>query len=98
MVFKGAVEAFDELFVGSVGLGLSVEILEPDDLAVLERWILGSLGVEEVDPCGIGGVSIGHKDNGLVWICGANGLPHCNNSREGFSGICGMIGCDLETL
>ena len=35
MVFKGPVESFDELLVGSVGFGLTVEILEPDDLAVL---------------------------------------------------------------
>jgi hypothetical protein len=35
MVFKGAVESFDELLVGSELFGLTVEILEPDDLAVL---------------------------------------------------------------
>ena len=35
MVFKGSVESFDELLVGSVGFGLSVEILESDDLVVL---------------------------------------------------------------
>ena len=35
VVFKGAVEAFDELFVGSKLLGLTVEILESNDLAVL---------------------------------------------------------------
>jgi len=35
MVFKGSVESFDELFVGSVGFGLTVEILESDHLAVL---------------------------------------------------------------
>jgi len=35
MVFKGAVESFDELLVGSELLGLTVEILEPNDLAVL---------------------------------------------------------------
>ena len=35
MVFKGPVESFDELFVGSEVLGLTVEILESDDLAVL---------------------------------------------------------------
>ena len=60
--------------------------------------ILGSLGVEEVDPRGIGGVSIGHKNNGLVWICSANGLFHCNNSREGFSRVGQVVGGDLETL
>ena len=63
-----------------------------------KRWILGSLGVEKVDSCGIGGVSIGHKDNGLVWICGANGLFHCNNSREGFPGVGQVVGGDLESL
>ena len=35
MVFEGAVESFDELLVGSELLGLTVEILEPDDLVVL---------------------------------------------------------------
>jgi len=35
MVFKGSVESFDELLVGSELLGLTVEILEPNDLAVL---------------------------------------------------------------
>ena len=35
MVFKGPVESFDKLLVGSVGLGLTVEILEPDDLSML---------------------------------------------------------------
>ena len=35
VVFEGSVESFDELLVGSVGFGLGVEILEPDDLAVL---------------------------------------------------------------
>ncbi len=35
MVFKGAVESFDELLVGAVGFGLTVEILESDHLAVL---------------------------------------------------------------
>ena len=98
MVFEGSVESFDELLVGSVGLGLTVEILEADHLAVLEGWILGSLGVEKVDPCGIGGVPIGHQDNSLVWIGGANGLFHCNNSREGFSGVGQMVGRDLEVL
>jgi len=98
MVFKGSVESFDELLVGSEVLGLRVEILEPDDLAVLEGRILRSLGIEEVDPCGIGRVSIGHKDKGLVWICCANGLFHCNNSREGFPGVGQVVGGDLEAL
>ena len=49
-------------------------------------------------PCGIRGVPIGHKDNGLVWICGANGLFHRNNGREGFSGVCQVVGGDLESL
>ncbi len=35
MVLKGSVESFDELLVGPVGFGLTVEILEADDLAVL---------------------------------------------------------------
>ena len=35
MVFEGSVESFDELFVGSVGFGLSVEVLESYDLPVL---------------------------------------------------------------
>lgn len=35
MVFKGPVEAFDELLVGSELFGFTVEILESDDLAVL---------------------------------------------------------------
>ena len=72
MVFEGSVETFDELLVGSELLGLTVEILEADDLAVLEGWMIGSLGVEKVDSCGIGGVSIGYQDKGLVWVCGAN--------------------------
>ncbi len=48
--------------------------------------------------CGIGGVPIGHKDDDLFWICGANGLSHRNKSREGFSGVCQVVGGDLETL
>ena len=40
MMFEGAVEAFDELLVGSELLGLPVEILEPNDLTVLEGRIL----------------------------------------------------------
>ena len=98
MVFKGAVETFDELLVGSELLGLSVEILEADHLAVLQGWILGSLGVEKVDPRGIGGVPIGHKDDDLVWICSANGLFHCNSRREGFPGVSQVVGGNLETL
>ncbi len=35
MVFKGSVESFDELLVGPELLGLTVEILEADDLVVL---------------------------------------------------------------
>jgi hypothetical protein len=35
MVFKSAVESFDELLVGSELLGLTVEILEADDLVML---------------------------------------------------------------
>ena len=35
MVFEGSVESLDELLVGSVGFGFSVEILEADHLAVL---------------------------------------------------------------
>jgi len=35
MVFEGSVKSFDELFVGSVDLGLTVEILEPYHLSVL---------------------------------------------------------------
>jgi len=35
MVLKGSVESFDELFVGSVGFGLSVEILESYYLVML---------------------------------------------------------------
>src|SRR3972149_547915 len=97
MVFKGAVETFDELLVGSELLGLRVEVLEADYLAVLQGWMLGSLGVEKVDACGIGGVPIGHKDDDLVWICSANGLFHCNNRREGFPGVSQVVGGDLET-
>jgi len=51
-----------------------------------------------VDPCGIGGVSIGDKGNGLVRISGANSLFHCNNSREGFPGIGHEVGGDLQGL
>jgi hypothetical protein len=51
-----------------------------------------------VDSSGIRGVSIGHKDNGLVWICGADGLFHRNNSREGFPRVGQVVGGDLETL
>ncbi len=51
-----------------------------------------------MDARGIGGVSISHKNNGLVWICSANGLFHRNNSREGFSGIGQVVGGDLATL
>jgi hypothetical protein len=51
-----------------------------------------------VDPCGIGRVSIGHKDKSLVWISGADGLFHCNDGREGFPGVSQVVGCDLETL
>jgi hypothetical protein len=98
MVLKGAVESFDELLVGSVGFGLRVEILESYHLAVLKGWIVGSLGVEEVDSCGIGGVSIGHKGKGLIRISGANGLFHCNNSREGFPGVGQVVGGDLEAF
>ena len=35
MVFKGPVESFDELLVGAVGFGFSVEILELYYLSVL---------------------------------------------------------------
>lgn len=35
MVFEGAVESFDELFVGSELFRLAVEILKADDLSVL---------------------------------------------------------------
>ena len=98
MVFEGSVESFDELLVGSELLGLRVEILEADDLAVLEGRIFGSLGVEEVDTCGIGGVSIGDEDKGLVWICGANGLFHGNNSGEGFAGVGQVVGGDFEVF
>ena len=35
MVFKGSVEPFNELLIGSVGFGLCVEILEADHLVVL---------------------------------------------------------------
>ena len=51
-----------------------------------------------MDPCRIGGVAIGDKDNGLVWICGANGLFHSNNSREGFPGGGQVVGGDLESF
>ena len=48
--------------------------------------------------CGIRGVSIGHQDKGLVWVCGANGLFHGNNSWEGISGVGQVVGGDLEAL
>jgi hypothetical protein len=51
-----------------------------------------------VDPSGIGRIPIGHKDNGLFWICGANRLSHRNNGRKGFSCVCHVVGRDLETL
>lgn len=51
-----------------------------------------------MNSCGIGWVSIGDKDNGLVWVCGANGLFHGNNSREGFPGVGQVVGGDLEGL
>jgi len=60
--------------------------------------MVGSLGVEKVDACGIGGVSIGDQDDGLVRISGANGLFHCNDGREGFPGVCQVVGGDLESL
>jgi len=51
-----------------------------------------------VDSGGIGGIPISHEDNGLVWICGANGLFHGNNSREGFPGVGEVVGGDLESF
>ena len=59
---------------------------------------MASLGIEEVDCCGIGRVSIGYKDKGLIGICGANGLSHCNNGGEGISGVGDMVGRDLVIL
>ncbi len=51
-----------------------------------------------MDACGIGRVPIGHKDKGLVWICGANGFSHRDNGWESFSGVCDVVGGDLEVL
>jgi len=51
-----------------------------------------------VDSCGIGGIAISHQDNDLVWICGANGLFHGNNGREGFPGVGQVVGGDLESF
>ncbi len=98
MVFKGSVESFDELLIGSELLGLTVEILETNNLAVLERRILGSVGVEKVDSCGIGGIPVGDKGKGLVRICSANSFFHCNNSGEGFPGVGQVVGGDLESF
>jgi len=98
MVFKGPIESFDELLVGSELLGLAIEILESDDFAVLEGRILGSLGIEKVYSCGIRGVAIGHEDKGLGWVCGANGLFHGNNRREGFPGVGQVVGGDFQRL
>jgi len=98
MVLKGSVESFDELLVGSELLGLAIEILESDDFAVLEGGIFGSLGIEEVDACGIGRVAIGDQDKSLVGICGADGFFHGNNSREGVPGVGQVVGGDFEAL
>lgn len=57
---------------------------------------MGTEGIEEVDGCGIGGVSIGHKDEDLVGICSTKGLFHGNNSRKRVSGIGQVVGGDLE--
>ena len=51
-----------------------------------------------MDSSGIGGISIGHQDKGLVWICGANGLFHGNKSWEGFPGGGQVVGGDFEVL
>ncbi len=96
MVFESSVESFNELFEGSVGCRLVVEILESDDFPVGKVFF--SLGIQEVYPCRVGGVAIGHEDEGLVWVGGANGFFHGDDGGERFSVIGHVVGGDFEAL
>jgi hypothetical protein len=75
MMFEGSVESFDGLFIGPVRFRLAVEILESDHLPVLYRFIVGSIGIQEVDPRRIGRVPVGDQDNRLFRPGEMNGGP-----------------------
>lgn len=65
---------------------------------MLDRGIIFSVFIEEVDSCRIGGISIRDEDDRLFRIGGADRFLHGNDCREGLSGIGDMVCGDLEAL
>lgn len=98
MILEGSVQSLNELFEGPICFRLAVEILEADDFPMSKGCIFFSLSIEEMYPGRIRGIAIGDEDNGLVGVGSANRLCHGNNGREGVSGVCQMVGRDLQVL
>ena len=85
MVFEGSVKSLNELFEGPICFRLAVEILEADDFPMGKGCIFFSLGIEEMYPGRIGGITIGDEDNGLVGVGDGRGDPAV--VRLWFSGV-----------
>lgn len=56
------------------------------------------VGVDEMDTCGIRGVTVGDKGNLLMGLGGADSLIHGGNGRLSSSVVGDMVGSDFQAF
>ena len=60
-----------------------------------ENW---GVGIDEVNACRIGRVSVRDEGDLLIDFCSAYGFLHSDDSVLGVSGVCEVISGDFEVL
>ncbi len=98
VVFISSVQAFDKLFKNSELCRLGIEILKSDNLAVLQRWRVRGLSIDEVNPSLIRGIAIGDKSDALIGFSSTDGLIHSTDCRLGASVVGDMAGSDFKVI
>lgn len=86
------------MFKGTPLFGLGIEVLESDDLVMLDRGVIGLLGIQKVDTGRIGRIAVADESDFLPWCCGAASLIHGDDSWMRSSVICHVIGGDFQVL
>jgi len=81
VIFIGPVQALDELLKRPPFRRLSIEVLKPDDLVVLNIRIISFLSIQKMDAGRIGRIAVGNEDDLLAGSCGTDRLVHGNDRR-----------------
>lgn len=98
MILEGSVEALNELLEGSVLFGLGIKVLETNNLFMLNRLGIISLGINEMNASWIRRVSVADKGYLLISRSSPDGFIHSDNGRLSAPVVGHVIRGDFQAL